>query len=130
MGKRLATDLEGGEILALEGELGAGKTTIVQGLAEGLGITSRIISPTFILMRKYGVRGKGKIRDFYHLDLYRFESEIEREVVNLGVTDFWEKPENVIIIEWAEKIKKMIPKSAKWILFESLGEEKRKITVK
>jgi len=124
-GKEVASNLEGGEVFALSGELGSGKTTFVQGFAEGLGIKGRIISPTFILMRKYGAGDK----DFYHIDLYRLEGNVENEVINLGLSDIWTKPENIVVIEWAEKIEKIIPKSAKWIKFENLGGEKRKITI-
>jgi tRNA threonylcarbamoyladenosine biosynthesis protein TsaE len=125
LGKEIASKLEGGEVFALSGELGSGKTTFVQGFAEGLGVKARIISPTFILMRKYGVGDK----DFYHIDLYRLEENIENEVIHLGISDIWKRPENVVIIEWAEKIKEMIPESAKWIKFENLGGEKRKIII-
>ena len=126
LGQKIAADLVGGEIFALTGGLGSGKTTFVQGFSKGLGLTSRIISPTFILMRKYRASDK----DFYHIDLYRLEKEVDKEVVNLGVTDIWGKPRNIVVIEWAEKIKDLIPKSAKWIFFENLGEDKRKITIK
>ena len=126
LGKALAAGLTGGEIFALEGELGSGKTTFVQGFAEGLGVSGRIISPTFILMRKYGA---GET-DFYHIDLYRLEGNIEAEVINLGLNDIWQKPESIVVIEWAEKIKKMIPGNAKWIKFENLGGERRKIMIK
>lgn len=125
LGKEVASKLEGGEVFALSGELGSGKTTFVQGFAEGLGVKGRIISPTFILMRKYKVGDK----DFYHIDLYRLEENIENEVIHLGISDIWKRPENVVIIEWAEKIKDMIPESAKWIKFEDLGGEKRKIII-
>ena len=57
------------------------------------------------------------------------EKNIESEVVNLGLTDIWGKEGNIVVIEWAEKIKDMIPKSAKWIRFEHAGEDKRKITI-
>ncbi len=69
------------------------------------------------------------INYFYHVDLYRFEDNIESEVRNLGLTDIWGKPGNVVIIEWAEKIKDIIPKEAIWIKFENIGENKRRITV-
>jgi tRNA threonylcarbamoyladenosine biosynthesis protein TsaE len=125
LGKKLAANLVGGEIFTLSGELGSGKTTFVQGFAEGLGVTSRIISPTFILMRKYTTPKK----NFYHVDLYRFEEKVEEEVINLGLTDIWGKEENITVIEWAEKIKDIIPDAAKWIKFENLGGERRKITL-
>ena len=125
LGRKIAVNLKGSEIFALSGELGSGKTTFVQGFAEGLGLSSRIISPTFILLRKYDF----KDNSFYHVDLYRLEKNIESEVVNLGLTDIWGKEGNIVVIEWAEKIKDMIPKEAKWIRFEYAGEDKRKVTI-
>ena len=104
----------------------------MQGLADGLGLKSRIISPTFILVRKYAIPANSNqlaAISFYHIDLYRLEKNIEDEVKNLGIEDFWKSPENVIVIEWAEKIKSMIPKSAIWIKFKNLGEDKRRILV-
>ena len=124
-GQKIAADLAIKHlplVIALTGNLGSGKTTFVQGFAKELGIKQRIISPTFILMRKYG-------ENFYHIDLYRLEEDIENEVRNLGVEDIWKDPKNVVIIEWAEKIKNLIPKNAKWIKFENLGKDERKITV-
>lgn len=108
-------------MLALVGELGAGKTTFIQGLAKSLGITNKIISPTFILMRKYD--------DLYHIDLYRLEGNLEKEVENLGFFDVLKDKENVVVIEWAEKIKDLLPKSTMWINFEIAGENERKITI-
>src|SRR3989304_8427435 len=124
LGKKLASNLAGGEVFALSGDLGSGKTTFVQGFARGLGVTARIVSPTFILMRKYATPEK----NFYHVDLYRFEEKVEEEVINLGLPDIWGREENITVIEWAEKIKNMIPAVATWIKFENLGGEKRKIT--
>ena len=107
--------------MALTGDLGSGKTTFVQGLAEGLGFAGRIISPTFILMRKYP--------RFYHVDLYIFEKNVAQEVENIGLTDIWGKDKNIVVIEWAEKIKDLIPPKANWIKFEDMGEDKRRITI-
>ena len=120
-----------GEILALTGDLGSGKTTFVQGLALGLGITQRIISPTFVLMREYGMKRKGesgKGKRLYHIDLYRLERNLEQEIENLGLEDILGKGENIVVIEWAEKIVPLLPKTAKWIKFERMDEERRKIT--
>jgi len=125
LGKKIAANLKEGAILALTGELGSGKTTFAQGLAKGLGIKQRIISPTFILVRKYDLESK----NFYHIDLYRLETEIEREVRNLGIEEIWDDSENIVVIEWAEKIKKMIPENATWIEFKNLGENERKIKI-
>lgn len=113
-------------IVALTGDLGTGKTTFTQGLASGLGIQNKIISPTFILMRSYKILN-GTKKNFYHLDLYRLEDNIEKEIENLGVGDVWKDPKNIIAIEWAEKAKKMIPDNAIWIKFENLEDDLEKL---
>ncbi len=122
--QNLAQNLKGGEILALVGELGAGKTTFIQGLGESLGI-KKIISPTFILMRKYEIKNK----NFYHIDLYRLEDNLKSEIINLGITDIWAKKENIVALEWADKIKDQLPKNTIWINFKSIGENERKIEI-
>ena len=116
----------GGEVLALTGNLGSGKTTFIQGLAEGLGVSTRVISPTFILLRKYSL---GEM-SFYHVDLYRLETGVEEEALNLGLSDIWGRKDNIVAVEWAEKIRGLVPKGAKWITFENLGGDKRKIILK
>lgn len=118
-----AKKLKGGEIIALVGEMGAGKTTFVQGLAQGLGIERRITSPTFIIMRRYETTSKS----LFHLDLYRLEGNLENEVKNLGLADVWGKQENIVVIEWAEKIKNWLPKNTIWVNFDMVGAEKRRI---
>lgn len=125
LGKSFADNLEGGEILALTGDLGSGKTTFVQGLAQGLGILNRIISPTFILVREYNLKRKR----LYHIDLYRLAGNIEQEIKNLGLEDIWGKEENIVVIEWAEKIKGLLPKGTIWIKFHNLGGDGRRIAV-
>lgn len=107
-------------ILALYGNLGAGKTTFVQGLAKGLGIEKRIISPTFVIIRSYDV-------PFYHVDLYRLENESQIE--NTGLLEILKKPNAIIAIEWPEKMGSLLPKKRLDVRFEYLEEEKRKITI-
>lgn len=121
MGREIGSSLKQGEILALVGDLGAGKTVFVQGVAHGLGIKNRIVSPTFILMRKYN--------NFYHVDLYRLEGDVEKEVENLGLLDILKDKNNIVAIEWAEKIKDLLPGNTTLIHFENLGEDERKIII-
>jgi tRNA threonylcarbamoyladenosine biosynthesis protein TsaE len=124
LGRKIGSSLKGGEIFALSGNLGAGKTTFMQGFAEGAGYLGRLTSPTFVLMRSYSIK-EGKL---YHLDLYRFEKNLKDEIDNMGVTDLWGRPENVMVIEWAEKINDLLPENTKRINFEIVGDTERKIT--
>lgn len=123
LGQRLGASLIGGEVFALEGDLGSGKTTFIQGLAKGAGITQRVISPTFIVMRQYSLPKF----TFYHVDLYRLEGDLNKEIENLGLKNMIGDNNSVMVIEWAERIKELLPRQTKWIKFENLGEDKRKI---
>jgi len=114
----------GGEVLALVGDLGAGKTTFVQGFAATLGI-KRIISPTFIIMRSYDACNK--VKTLYHIDLYRLEQNFKEELDNLGITSIWGNPDSVVLIEWADKAKSLLPDNTQFIDFEYLDENKRRI---
>lgn len=121
-----AQKLKGGEVLCLYGDLGSGKTTFVQGLAEGLGVKGRVISPTFILMREYKLpRAIKGVEHLYHLDLYRIDTL--DEVKSLGFEEIWGKIGNIVVIEWAEKIKKILPKARVDIFFQYRNENIRQI---
>lgn len=123
IGKDLGSKLKGGEILALYGDLGSGKTTFVQGVALGLGIKRRIISPTFIIVRKYALT----MKNFYHIDLYRIDSE--RDIEGLGLKEIIDNQENIVAIEWAQKLGSLLSKKRIDIKFEHLDQDKRRITI-
>lgn len=125
LGEQFAQRLKGGEIVGLIGELGSGKTTFVQGLARGLGIKKRIISPTFVFIRSYTLRPKPYA--LYHIDLYRVDSV--EDVKGLGLEEIWSEPENIVVIEWAEKIEKTSPKKTIKIYFDYQEKDKRIIRV-
>lgn len=125
LGESFAKKLHGNEIMLLYGTLGAGKTTFVQGLAKGLGIQKRIISPTFIIMRSYEL---SDVKYFYHIDLYRLQSE--KEIKGLGLVELMQNPKNIVVIEWPERLGAFIPKKRIEIHFETSGENERKITIK
>ncbi len=126
LGLEFAQKLKGGEVICLHGDLGSGKTTFVQGLAEGLGIKQRIISPTFIIMRTYTISHTlYAIRNFYHVDLYRIESE--KDVEGLGLLELIGDPENVVVIEWPEKIEGILPENTIDLYFEYIEDDKREI---
>lgn len=101
-------------VFALRGELGAGKTTWVKGFLRGMGVRRRVISPTFILWRRFALRNK-KPANVYHLDAYRLKHS--REVEKLGFGEIIANPRNVVVVEWADKIRRLIPPSATWIEF-------------
>jgi tRNA threonylcarbamoyladenosine biosynthesis protein TsaE len=128
LGKLLAQELCGGEVICLCGELGAGKTTFTQGLLEGSGAEKPYTSPTFVVMKEYEVKSKKKgINAIYHFDAYRVEAE---DILNLGWEEIVADESNICIIEWADKIKKIIPERAIWIEFEWCDEKRRKIILR
>lgn len=116
-GEKLAEKLKNGGIVCLYGELGAGKTTLVQGIAKGLGIKQRINSPTFIIARKYD--------NFWHIDLYRLNSLEETEAI--GIKEILEDTNNIVVIEWPEKIKNILPKHYVEIKLRVVSELEREI---
>jgi len=106
-------------IIALEGDLGGGKTTFVQGFAKGLGIKQRITSPTFVIMKKYNF--------LYHIDCYRIK---DKDLLELDFKEIISQTKNIVVIEWAERVKKILPQNTLWLKFEYLDKNKRKIIVK
>lgn len=119
LAKDLAAKLKGGEIFSLIGHLGSGKTTFVKALGKQLKIKQKITSPTFILLQAFPFKLKGKKEVWlYHLDLYRTKNF--KEVKALGLLEVWGKPNTVTVIEWADKIKKYLPKKTVIIEFKGL----------
>ena len=123
LGFRIGEKLRGGDILALSGELGSGKTCFTGGLARGLGVGAnyRITSPTFTLINEY----PGKFT-LYHFDMYRLDGCAD--LSDLGYEEYISSG-GVVVIEWAEKISSAIPSTAFFIKFEHVDENRRKITV-
>ncbi len=122
LGEKLAQNLEY-NFIALYGELGSGKTNFVQGLAKGLGIRERIISPTFILIRKHKINSE---RTFYHVDLYRVDNDVN---INDQLSELMNDKNNVVAIEWAEKFKDL-PEKRLDIWFKHLQGDEREIEIK
>ena len=113
-------------IIGMEGELGSGKTTFIQGLARGFGIKEKITSPTFVILKKYKIQNSIIKNAFlYHIDCYRIKSE---DLLELGFKEIAGNSQNIIVIEWAERIKKIL-KNVLWIKFGYLGKDKRNITI-
>lgn len=119
---RIAKDLEPGDVLALYGNLAAGKTTFTSFLVSALGSTSRVQSPTFVLMRTYKGDESSNIKVINHLDLYRLESK--EDVLDIGLPEIFDIPNAIAIIEWPEIAEELLPKRTKRIYFEALGIDK------
>jgi tRNA threonylcarbamoyladenosine biosynthesis protein TsaE len=113
-------------VLGLRGDLGGGKTTFLQGFARGLGVKQKILSPTFVIMKRFGT-GKKSFADFYHIDCYRLQKP--EEILEIGFRGIISAPKNIVAIEWPEKIKKFLPKDTLFISFEFIDKNKRKITI-
>ena len=111
-------------IVALEGELGAGKTTFIKGFSKALKIKEKVLSPTFVLIHRHHL----KSGNLYHIDAYRLKSE--KDLLKLNIKEIFSNPKNIVLIEWADRVKKAIPKNAIWIHFDHLGKNKRKINIR
>lgn len=111
--EKFSRNLTGGQILGLTGNLGAGKTIFTKGLALGLGIKKNITSPTFVLMRVYPVKRHGIIKTLVHIDAYRIKSA--RDLIAIGADEYFNRPDTFTAIEWADKIKPILPKKTKFV---------------
>ncbi len=113
LGQRMASHLTGGDVVLLHGDLGAGKTTLTQGIAAGLGVTGAVASPTFTLANEY--RGRIPLR---HVDLYRLREE---EVADLGFVEWMDDPATVTVVEWPERAVNLLP--VRYVLVEIIHGE-------
>jgi len=114
-------------VIGVTGELGAGKTTLIQGFARGLGIMEKIVSPTFIIMKSFRVPNRRSFTHFTHIDCYRVSGS--RDLAGLGFKNLIANPNVIVIIEWAGKIKRLLPSDTIWIHLEVSSVKKRKITI-
>lgn len=124
IGAKLAGKLKAGDVVALIGDLGAGKTVLTKGIAKGLGVKNNryVNSPTFVLIKEY----KGRI-PLYHFDLYRLNRSTASDDVSFQEYFYGD---GVVVIEWADKIKKALPKKHIEVRMSVAGEDKRKIEIK
>lgn len=122
----VAKKLTGGEVIGLVGELGAGKTAFAKGLAKALKIKKNVVSPTFVLMKVYPIDLKGsKIKQLVHIDAYRLTTA--EDLIAIGAGEYFSRPDTVMLIEWADRIKKLLPKKTSYLEFKTIGENKREI---
>jgi len=121
-------------VIALTGDLGSGKTTFVKGFAAGLGIRRRMVSPTFLIIKRYTIpEGRQtKVKKMHEACLYRFLFHIDayrlkkpRELLSLGWREIAENPQHLVLIEWAEKVRSLLPKASAWIALRHRKEGER-----
>jgi tRNA threonylcarbamoyladenosine biosynthesis protein TsaE len=112
-------------VVALSGDLGSGKTTFSQAVGDVLGVSETMQSPTFVIEKVYPINYHG-FKNLIHIDAYRLESELE--LSHLGWEEMIKEPENLILVEWPEKVSGIIPSAARRIYFEHLGGTSRGIT--
>ena len=122
LGKRLAEKLKAGDVILLEGDLGAGKSEFARGVAKGLGVTETVTSPSFTILNVYE---SGKL-PLYHFDWYRLESE--EELYELGMDEYL-GGDGIAVVEWAERCPEAVPENVLRIRLEVTGGESRRITV-
>ena len=127
-GQSLASEFVGGEVLAMVGDLGAGKTCLSQGVAQGLGIKRKVNSPTFVVMKVYDLNNKNGIKKFCHIDAYRLSSA--EDLIAIGALDYLNRADTVTIIEWAEKVADIWPQDTILINIKHQSENTRKISIK
>lgn len=119
--QKFAQTLKGGEVIGLIGELGAGKTTFTKAIAKALKINKRLTSPTFVLMKIYKTNNSS-IKNLVHIDAYRLKTA--GDLLAIGAEEYLERPDTITIIEWADRIKNILPKKTK--LIEITTQEKNR----
>jgi len=126
LGRRLAHSLKNASMVVLRGDLGAGKTTLIKGIAEGLQAASQddVTSPTFTLIHEY----RGPEVNLYHVDLYRIDTP--RELDTLGLDELFAESGNLVLLEWGEKFSRFVEECDFEIGIERRGDQQRKIIVK
>lgn len=118
-------------VIGLEGDLGGGKTTFLQGFARGLKIERKILSPTFVIIKKFtipqGKKTQPRFKYFYHIDCYRIKKP--KEMTELGFKKIISDAGNIVAIEWVNRIKKIIPKDTIFLKFKFINEKEREIKI-
>jgi tRNA threonylcarbamoyladenosine biosynthesis protein TsaE len=126
MGKLLMGERDGAVVVCLNGPLGSGKTTFAQGFAKALGVKTRLLSPTFIIVRRYDISHHSFF--LYHIDLYRIGKSAQTEQLGLG--EIFADPRAVVVIEWAEYLGNKLPRKRTEVTFRALDDTTRVIETK
>lgn len=128
LGKRLAGEIPPGTLLCLVGDLGAGKTTLVQGLLEGLGAERPYVSPTFVIMKQYdlSIPSVTSVKRVYHADAYRVEA---KDFTEIGFAEWCADEDGLVILEWPERIAAILPEKRIDITIIALSETEREIKI-
>lgn len=126
IGNNFAKSLSRGDVIYLSGDLGAGKTTFVKGIGRGLGVKSRVISPTFSIIRTHKVNNQ-KFDTLYHIDLYRIETP--DDLVSLGLDEIFSDEQGVVLVEWPEKLGETRYEYSKQIKINLLEDGSREIQI-
>lgn len=122
LGENIAKNLVGGEVIELLSDLGGGKTTFTRGLVRGLGSTDTVASPTFTISKEYT---GGRLR-VYHFDFYRLQ---DAALLTDEIAEIIGDPESIVVVEWADIIKHVLPESRVCVKFSTTGENTRELTV-
>lgn len=135
----LAKRARGGDVVAMYGDLGSGKTVFAQAFAKALGVKERVQSPTFILMHEHRIRAAGKsakpdetsgralLRVFLHADAYRADAAQFRAI---GFEEYLGRPDAIVLVEWAERVEALLPKKKIEVRLRHLGGNRRSISIK
>jgi len=115
------------KVIGLVGELGAGKTTFTQAFAKALDVKDKVSSPTFVIEKIYKLKGQGDFTHLIHIDAYRLNDP--EELISLGWEEIIANPKNIILVEWADNVEKILPEDYIRINLEHLGNDKREISV-
>jgi len=116
---------DGAIVVALSGDLGSGKTSFVQGVAKYFGIKDKIVSPTFVIQKRYELKGHKNLKNLVHIDAYRLLKP--EEITRIGWNNLIKEKGNIVFVEWPEKIEPLLPKGHKKLVFEFIDPEKRGI---
>ena len=127
LAEEIASKVDSGAVLALYGDLGAGKKTFSRFLTQALGSFSRVQSPTFVIARKYHVNNDSDIKKIYHLDLYRIKTKAELN--DLDLSQFFDDAHAVTVVEWPDIAEHLLPQNSIKIRFKYVDENSRSIYV-